>query len=82
MAVTSLSVSFIGGKRYLHVSIEGVSAGSMLVEDEGHCVELLGLLWPELSLQDRADIARGGGISNSVITRQSTDGRAYRSAKD
>lgn len=65
MTVTEISVSFVEGRRYLSVSLDGVSAGRMEVPEEEHCAEIIGLLWPDLPLEDRAELARGGGVSGS-----------------
>ena len=62
MPVTSLSVLFRDGRRYLSVALDEQPAGTMEIEHESHCAEIIGLLWPELSLEERWDVARGGGV--------------------
>lgn len=70
--ITGVAVAFIGGKRYLTVSIDGASAGSMVVDDPRHCAELLKILWPcpvDLTATDHWEMAtRGGGISIASTT--------------
>jgi hypothetical protein len=55
-----------GGRAVITVFLDGEQAAWVEVPEEHHCAEILALLWPELTLQDRAEIARGGSVSNSV----------------
>ena len=65
MAVTGLAVLLRAGQRQLTVDIDGVPAATIIVP-EHHCVELIGLLWPDLTLEDRAEVARGGTVSTKL----------------
>jgi hypothetical protein len=72
MAITSIAVAFIAGKRYVSVSIDGRSAATMEVPDALHCEELLGILRPDLTADDRAQLSlMGGGFSYASTTRGS-----------
>lgn len=66
MAVTGLAVTFRGGLRQLTVDIDGKLAATIQVPEEHHCVEVIGLLWPDLTLEDRAEVARGGTVSTKL----------------
>lgn len=66
MAVTGLAVTFKGGLRQLTVDLDGELAAVIQVPEERHCVELIGLLWPDLTLEDRAEVARGGTVSSKL----------------
>lgn len=64
--VTSVSVTFINGKRMLAVDINFQSALTVEVPDPAHCAELLGLLWTRGELEPREweEMTRiGGGIA-------------------
>lgn len=66
MAVTGLAVLLRAGERQLTVDIDGEPAATIIVPEEHHCVELIGLLWPDLPLEDRAEVARGGTVSTKL----------------
>ena len=80
--ITSVAVTFIGGKRMLSVDIDFQSAVTMDVPDARHCAELLAILWPgpELEpLRDRMEMAaKGGGIGMLQPTDYPSPGGAGR----